>query len=72
MVVYSRGREVHVPTGEDGRVDVQELRRHMGVAPGRTLIHQSPTGANTVVPSGGQVSLNPYESYFDAPRARRG
>jgi len=66
------GREVDIPTGSDGFVDVSELRRRLGVPSNRALIHQKPTGENEVLPVSGRAQLHPYGSFLDTPRSIRG
>lgn len=72
MIIHAGGRPREIPTDDNGRVDVEELRRHLGVAPDRALIQQEPTGANTVLPMRGKFVPLAYSYFMDAPQARRG
>ena len=72
MKIYAGGREIEVPTDEQGRVNVGEVRRTMNVPDDRLLIQQKPTGENVVLPNQGAIQINPYERFMESPRARRG
>ena len=72
MIIYAGGREVEVPTDDQGTVNVAELRQAANIPGNRMLIHQKPTGENEIVAKYGQVNLNPYDHFMDSPRAVRG
>jgi hypothetical protein len=72
MKIYAGGREIEVPTDEQGKVNVGEVRRTMNVPDGRLLIQQKPTGENVVLPNQGTVQINPYERFMESPIAKRG
>ena len=72
MRTFAAGREINIPTDNDGYVDIPTLRQSLGVPPDRALIQQEPSGENTVLPTRGEIQLHPYSHFLDAPRARRG
>lgn len=72
MRIFAGGREVEVPTDDQGNVDVVNVRRAMNIPDNRMLVHQRPTGENVIMPKRGGVNLNPYDQFMDAPVARRG
>ncbi len=67
--VFVGGREIEVP---DGQMSVDDLREAAGIPPNRALIQQHPSGANTMVPRRGYVTVGPQDHYRDAPIAKRG
>lgn len=66
------GREIQIPTNSDGKVDVQVVRRALEIPPNRALIRQTPSGQNYVVPKQGEIAIDPYDYFLNAPRAIRG
>jgi len=72
MRIYAGGREIEVPTDDQGNANVAELRQAANIPGNRMLVHQKPTGENEIIPKSGQVNLNPYDRFMDSPRAVRG
>ena len=72
MRIFAGGREIDVPTDENGNVDVVEVRRAANIPDNRSLIQQRSSGENFVLPRNGQVNINPYDRFLGAPRAERG
>ena len=72
MIIVRSGRQIEVPQDGQGRADIQEVRRIAGITSDRALIVQKPSGENELLPSAGQVRLDPYARLLDAPRAKRG
>lgn len=72
MKLFAGGREIDVPTDQNGNVDVVEVRHAANIPDNRQIIQQKPTGENFLLPQKGQVQLNPYDQFLGAPRAERG
>lgn len=72
MKIFAGGREIEVPTDENGNVDAVEVRRAVNIPSGRALIQQKPSGENYILPRSGQVQINPYDQFMGAPIAERG
>lgn len=72
MKIFAGGREIDVPTDDNGNVNVVEVRRAANIPDDRSLIQQRSSGENFVLPRSGQVSVNPYDRFMGAPRAERG
>ncbi len=70
--VFCNGKDFEVPMTDDGKLDVDELRRRANIPPNRALIHQRPTGENVVVRRHGKVEASPYDHFMDVARATRG
>ena len=70
--IYVGGREVDVPRNWRGNANINQIRQAAGVPRGRMLILQRRSGENMVMPDGGQVGVDPYDHFMDAPRAKRG
>ncbi len=58
MRIFAAGREIDVPTDENGNVDVVEVRRAANIPDDRSLIQQRSSGENFVLPRSGQVNIN--------------
>jgi hypothetical protein len=69
--IFIGGREIEVPT-DGGNVDVRQVREAVGVPENRVLIRQLPSGENFVTPRRGQMRLDPYEHFLEAPICVRG
>ncbi len=67
--VFVGGREIEIPNGQ---MSVDDLREAAGVPPSRALIRQDRSGANSMLPRRGYVTVNPQDHYRDAPIAKRG
>jgi hypothetical protein len=67
--IFVGGREIEV---QDGQMSVEELRQAAGIPPNRALIRQHYSGANTMLPRRGYVTVNRGDHYRDAPIAKRG
>ena len=72
MRIFAGGREIEVPTDSEGNVDAVEVRRVANIPNNRMLVQQKPGGENFILPKNGQVNINPYDRFMDAPRAVRG
>lgn len=72
MKIFAGGREIDVPTDDNGNVNVVEVRRAANIPDDRSLIQQKPSGENFILPRSGQVNINPYDRFMGAPRAERG
>ena len=72
MRIFAGGREIDVPTDSQGNVDVAEVRQAANIPNNRMLIQQRLDGENHILPRQGQVAINPYDQFMDAPRAVRG
>ena len=72
MRIFANGREIDVPTDSMGNVNVEQVRQAVNIPTERTLIQQRNSGENTILPKYGQVRLNPYDRFMDAPIAKRG
>ncbi|MFC1781208.1 E2/UBC family protein [Planctomycetota bacterium] len=66
------GREIFTPDDGQGRIDIGQVRQEAGIPPGRALILQRPSGENIVMPRQGQVMVDPYSHFMEAPVAKRG
>ncbi|MCF7955253.1 MAG: hypothetical protein K9M75_05585 [Phycisphaerae bacterium] len=72
MRIFAGGREIEIPTDSEGNADVEEIRRVVNIRENRMPIIQRNTGENFIVPTNGQIKLNPYDRFLDAPIAKRG
>jgi hypothetical protein len=72
MKVCANGREIDVPTDNQGNVEVAEVRRIANVPDNRMIIQQKPNGENIILPQYGLVRVDPYTHFMDSPRGRRG
>lgn len=72
MKVMMNGREIDVPSDDQGNVQVVDVRRAANVPEDRAIIVQQPTGENFIAPKTGQIAINPYTNFLDSPRAKRG
>ena len=72
MKIFAGGREIDVPTDSQGNADVAEVRRAANIPNNRMLVQQRPNGENNILPRQGQVAINSYDQFMDAPRAVRG
>ena len=72
MRTFAGGREIEIPTDSDGYVDVNLLRRTIGVEKDRILMQQLPSGKNIILPKRGRVPVPPFSHHRDAPRSIRG
>lgn len=72
MKVFANGREVDVPTDQDGNVDVVQVRRAANIPNSRDIIQQGSDGSNTLMPKKGMMSASPYDRFMDVSRAQRG
>ena len=72
MKIFAGGREIEVPTDTQGNVNVVDVRRAASIPNDRMLVQQRPGGENVILPKQGQVTINPYDQFMDAPRAVRG
>ena len=72
MIILRNGREIDVPTDEDGYASVPTLRRAAAVPPSRMLMSMEPSGSNTILPSTGLVKIHPYAHFMEAPIHERG
>lgn len=72
MKIFANGREIEVPTDDQGKVDVVEVRRAANIPNDRLLVQQKPTGENMILPKHGTVNIDSYDRFMDAPRAVRG
>jgi hypothetical protein len=70
--IFVGGREIEVLEDRNGNIDVEQLRQAAGVPRHRALIRQTRSGENVVLPTHGRMTVNSYEHFLDAPRARRG
>jgi len=70
--IFVGGREIFVPDDGHGNFDIAQMRQEAGIPLGRAMILQRPTGENVVMPSRGQVMVDPYSHFMEAPVARRG
>lgn len=72
MKIFAGGREIEVPTDSQGNVDAVEVRRAANIPNDRVLIQQKHDGGNFIIPKKGNVNMDPYDRFMDAPRAVRG
>ncbi len=72
MKMFAGGREVNIPTDEQGKVNAVEVRRILDIPDNRQVIQQKPTGENFLLPKKGQVQLDSYDQFLESPRAVRG
>jgi hypothetical protein len=72
MRILSNGREIDIPTDENGSADAVQVRRTLNIPDDRAIIQQRPTGESFVLPQHGQIKVNPYEHFIESPRAKRG
>jgi hypothetical protein len=72
MIRFTGGRAVEVPETEDGTVDVERVRRELGIPPNRALIEQRRDGTNRLLPRRGHVRPAPHSHLMDAPQVVRG
>jgi len=66
------GREYEIPTHSDGTIDVDTLRRIVGIPGNRALVMQNNDGTNQVVNPGQRLRVNPRQQYSDMPVHKRG
>ncbi len=66
------GRMIDIPENADGTTDVRDLFRAGGVGSRETLIEQSPTGENYIVPRHGKHRAHPNSAFTVAPLIERG
>ncbi len=66
------GREFDIPTGGDGQVAVDDVRRAAAIPPDRPLMLKKDNGANTVMKPGQRISVSPWQHFADMPAYRRG
>ena len=72
MRILSNGQEVEIPTDEQGRADVAEVRRVANVPHDRALILQRQNGENFITPRHGRINVTPYDHFLDSPTSKRG
>ena len=70
--VFCGGREIFTSDDGQGNIDIGQMRQEAGIPPGRALILQRPSGENVVMPRRGQVRVDPYTHFMEAPVAKRG
>ena len=72
MRQFINGREYDIPTRSDGTIDVDTLRRAVGIPSNRALVMQKQDGTNQIINSGQRLKVNPGQHYSDMPVHRRG
>ncbi|MDA1278408.1 MAG: hypothetical protein O2960_30825 [Verrucomicrobia bacterium] len=66
------GQVVDVPTGSDGALNSDTLRKAAGIPDDRPLVLQMPDGNNHLVNPGERLKINPGQYFMDAPLHTRG
>ncbi|MCK4658176.1 MAG: hypothetical protein KAV82_01520 [Phycisphaerae bacterium] len=72
MLCMINGKELDVPTRDDGTIDVDAIKKAAGISPDRLVIRQNRDGSNQVVNPGDEICARPGDHYMDGPIHKNG
>lgn len=72
MRQFINGREMNVPTQQDGSVYVEDIYSAAAIPATRALIRQKKDGSNELLNPGDRIQVHPDDYYIDAPTGKRG